>query len=65
MAIVVHGLHHLKEVSESHSCVFLSVRNHVGGYWEHLKAGAGGLGTCEALSLWPLQFGGRDCLKMT
>lgn len=65
MTIVVHDLHHLKEVSESHSCVFLSVRNLVGGYWEHLKAGAGGLGSCRALSLQPLQFRGRNCLKMT
>lgn len=63
MAIVVHGLHHLKEVSESHSCVFLSVRNHVGGYWEHLKAGAGGLGTCRALPFGPFSSEGGTTLK--
>lgn len=64
MTIVVHGLYHLKEVSESHSCVFLSVRNHP-GYWEHLKAGAGRLGISRVLSFQPLQFGGRNYLKMT
>lgn len=59
MTIVIHGLYFLKEVSESHSCMFLSVRNHP-GYWEHLRAGTG-----RVLSLQPLQFGGRNDLKMT
>lgn len=65
MIVVVHGLHHLKELSEGHSCVVLSVRNHVGGYWEHLKLGAGELGTCRVLSFQPLQSEGRNYLKMT
>lgn len=60
MPLVVHGGHHLKEVSESHSCVSLSVRNRFGDHCEHLKAGAGRLGTCRAghsaLSFQPLQF---------
>lgn len=68
MPFFVHGGYHLKEILESHSCMFLSIRNCFGDYCEHLNAEADGLGTCRAqhsaLSFRPLQFQGRNYFKM-